>query len=135
MNKTIEEIISQSTKTFDFESNSKFSKEGFESLKFEICDYLELIVNESFRLSQKNQSDLISKSNVEEAVNKLTTKRSTKVANTLSSVGAFLLGFSISEVLGKLSSTLPLTHIELIIILGTGILGALLVGIYNFGND
>jgi hypothetical protein len=129
----INEILKTAYKKAEFEDGSPFTQMGFDQLKKEVSLFVFQLVDNSYRIAKTKKNDLISTEDVKEASSQLNKNR--KKANQLiSSIGGFLLGFSLTRVFELLGDGSEISFRNLMIIFPTGIVGAFFLGIILFGK-
>ena len=130
----IDETLQKAYQSLEYNKESPFTEQGFVKIKEEVSNYVLEIVNESYRIAKRNKSDLISQVHVETASENLIKKKNREYKNILVSIGSFLLGMSITKTFETISNSESFTIQNTILVLVTGIVGALIIGLNIFDS-
>ena len=97
----IKQIVDNAINQID---QTTFSSSAFITLKDKIGEYIENLINESVKTSQRHQADTVSSKHVEHAAEYLVAITSRRFFRHLGTVGGIILGASLSNILSMVGN-------------------------------
>jgi histone H3/H4 len=112
---------------------TKFTPSAVDTLDDKIEEYIENLVNESDKISQRHQADTVSSMHVERAAEYLVTITSRRFFRHLGTVGGIILGASLSNILSMVGNN-SLTSLGVLVSVALVIVGASMITLH-IGKD
>jgi len=132
--KIIENVLKESLSDLSSINYSPFSKQGFEEYKTQVAKFIVRLYDESIRNSKKNNSDIVNKKHIDDAVNYISTINKYKFSNLLNTIGGLLMGSTITFLISTANSNINYSVEELTIHIVLGLVGSFILG-YNLSKE
>ena len=131
----IKSLIERTELELESLEKSPFTKEGFNSYKNNISEFILDLLSESARVSKRNNSDLISAVEVDNASRNIKNKSRKKLNVLLNTIGGIFLGYSVTSTVNIYSFGITYKPVTIIAILTSGIIGAFLLSYVFFSKE
>lgn len=127
-------LLDDANKSLSKVENPSFSNNAYNLLKQKITNYISELVDESIKNSKREKADVVSASHVEKSSKYLVATNKNKTKQAIGTFGGFLLGGSISNIIGMAIAGTVIPYYVTIILFLIAIIGALMVAWNLFGD-
>lgn len=132
--KQIEDLLKESIIDMTNANYFPFSEQGYEEYKEQISKFIIRLYDESMRNSKKNNSDLINKKHISDAVNYISTISKYKFSNFLNTIGGLLIGSTITFVFSAFDPNINYSVGTMSVFILLGVIGSFILG-YNLSKE